>query len=87
MATQSVAPAASPQPIASAVNADEWASEPTKLEDLTGKYELEAKIPGRRAGTSLFVVKATDRAGNIGQVVPEQALKMFLAPWQMMWLS
>ena len=58
-----------------------WADEPTKLEDLTTKYELEAKVSGRHTGTSLFIVKAKDREGATGSVVPEQSFKLFLAPW------
>ena len=43
--------------------------------------DRRGKVAGRHTGTSLLIVKATDRQGNAGSVTVNQRLKMFLAPW------
>lgn len=39
--------------------------EPTTLESLLDKYNIEAKVPGRLAGTTWYVVQSKDRSGKV----------------------
>ena len=41
-----------------------WTGEPTNITQLQDRYLVEAKITGRLAGTTLFVVMAKDRSGK-----------------------
>lgn len=42
-----------------------WVGEPERIEDLIKVYNVEAKVPGRTPGTTLFLVSATKRDGTI----------------------
>lgn len=57
-----------------------WA-EPSTLDALTEKYNLEAKVPGKTAGTSLYVVFAKERSGETREIVEGQQYKLFLVTW------
>ena len=50
-------------------------------DDGSSYADCRRKIAGRHTGTSLLIVKATDRQVNSGSVTVNQTLKMFLAPW------
>ena len=41
-----------------------WTGEPTDVDSLVSAYHVEAKIPGRVAGTTLFLVQAKNRQGQ-----------------------
>jgi len=41
-----------------------WVGEPSTMQALLDRYNVEAKITGRLPGTTLFVVSARDRAGK-----------------------
>ncbi|CAE7547896.1 unnamed protein product [Symbiodinium sp. CCMP2592] len=56
-----------------------WDGEPSTLDDLTGRYEIEHKIPARTAGASLFICKSTERDGQQTDVCDAQKFKVFLA--------
>ena len=40
-----------------------WVGEPERIDDLVKIYNVEAKVPGRTPGTTLFLVSATKRDG------------------------
>ena len=42
-----------------------WVGEPETIDKLVDAYNVEAKIPGRTPGTTLFVVSAIKRDGTI----------------------
>ena len=42
-----------------------WVGEPETIEDLIKVYNVEAKVPGRTAGTTLYLVGATKRDGTL----------------------
>ena len=42
-----------------------WQNEPTDVNSLQDRYNVETKIVGREAGTTLFVVQARDRNGKL----------------------
>ena len=42
-----------------------WTNEPTNIDSLQDRYNLEAKISGRLPGTTLFVVDSKDRSGKV----------------------
>ena len=56
-----------------------WDGEPSTLDDLNGRYEIEHKIPARAAGASLFICKSTERDGQQTDVCDAQTYKVFLA--------
>ncbi|CAK9111902.1 Uncharacterized protein SCF082_LOCUS51902 [Durusdinium trenchii] len=71
-----------PDPLPSAPTAVElpaWVGEPTDIDGVLQRYNIEAKITGRLAGTTLFVVQAKDRSGKTEQVEERQDFKLFLA--------
>lgn len=39
-----------------------WENEPEDLDGLLARYNIEVKVPGRHAGTTLFYVPARDRS-------------------------
>ena len=41
-----------------------WINEPERVDDLLKLYNIEAKVPGRTAGTTLYLVSATRRDGT-----------------------
>ena len=41
-----------------------WVGEPETIDQLTNIYNVEAKVPGRVPGTTLFLVPAANRAGK-----------------------
>lgn len=41
-----------------------WEGEPGDMNSLISKYHVEAKVPGRTAGTTLFLVQAVNRDGK-----------------------
>ncbi len=41
-----------------------WEMEPEDIDGLMARYNIEVKIPGRHAGTTLFYVPARDRNGK-----------------------
>ncbi|CAE7781805.1 unnamed protein product, partial [Symbiodinium sp. CCMP2592] len=69
---------ASAAPAAAGTSKPGWSSEPTTLDALCSTYDIEFKIASRTPGASLFIVKATDRGGNLSEVEEGQDMKMFL---------
>lgn len=56
--------------------------EPTSIQELTDMYQVENKYAGRTAGTTLFLVVAESRSGDVRDVVDGQRFKLFMAPAQ-----
>ncbi|CAL1163038.1 unnamed protein product [Cladocopium goreaui] len=56
-----------------------WVGEPSTMQALLDRYNVEAKITGRLPGTTLFVVSARDRAGKSENIEEHQEFKLFLA--------
>ena len=56
-----------------------WTSEPTNLNQLMDRYNLESKLTGRESGTSLYIVNATSRDGQKRDCAEGQEFKLFLA--------
>lgn len=52
--------------------------EPTTLKELNDAYVLEAKLAGKSAGTSLYVVPSSRRDGTTNDVQERQSFKLFL---------
>lgn len=55
-------------------------NEPTTVSELLEKYLVEAKISGRDPGTTLFLVGARQRNGELNNVSEGQSMKLFLVP-------
>ncbi|CAK8995155.1 Uncharacterized protein SCF082_LOCUS4228 [Durusdinium trenchii] len=56
-----------------------WSGEPTTVDEILNQYYVEAKISGRTAGTTFFVVDAKRRtSGVLDQVSEHQTLKLFM---------
>lgn len=55
-----------------------WADEPGTLDDLVQAYNIENKIAGRTAGTTLYVVQAVKKSGELGEAQDGQQFKLFL---------
>ena len=53
-------------------------NEPSTLQGLTDMYNVENKIAGRTAGTTLYLVQAKGRNGELHEVQDEQKFKLFL---------
>lgn len=62
------------------VDPEPW-DEPETLEKLVDAYVLEAKMAGKVAGTSLYVVPAKARDGTMKGTVDGQQYKLFLVIW------
>ncbi|CAJ1344537.1 unnamed protein product [Effrenium voratum] len=71
--------AATAPPVQEEVELEGWHGEPEKLDDLTRRYIIEAKVSGRTAGTTLYLVQAKDRDNKLEGVVENQQWKLFLA--------
>ena len=56
-----------------------WEGEPTSLDELTSRYDIEYKISARTAGASLFVCKSAERNGEQRDVCDGQTYKLFIA--------
>jgi len=56
--------AASPKPQKEAVDLGPAWQEPTTLQGVLDRYNVEAKIPSKCAGATLFLVSAMDRQGK-----------------------
>ena len=41
-----------------------WLNEPKDINGVLERYHIEAKVTGRLAGTTLFLVQAKDRSGK-----------------------
>jgi hypothetical protein len=63
MVKQAIAMAPSPKPPKTPELAP-WEGEPADMNSLINKYHVEAKVPGRTAGTTLFLVQAVNRDGK-----------------------
>ena len=74
--TTAVVPATPPE--TSVPMPDEWLREPASVDDLAAEYEIEFKIPGKQAGSSIFLVKAVNRDGNAIGVGQSQKFKAFV---------
>lgn len=60
-----------------------WTGEPTDITTLLQTYQVEAKIPGKFAGTTLYVMDTKNRSSNKAENVTEdQTYKLFLVPRQ-----
>lgn len=57
---------------------ESWAGEPTTLQAMTDEYIIENKLTGRTPGTSLYIVQARKRSGEITETCEGQTLKLFL---------
>ena len=58
-----------------------WDGEPTEIASLLETYQVEAKIPGRLAGTTLYVMDVKNRVSNKSEnIVEDQTFKLFLVP-------
>lgn len=55
-----------------------WENEPTTVSELLELHVVEAKISGRDAGTTLFVVDARRRNGSLVDTTPNQSYKLFV---------
>lgn len=55
-----------------------WDREPRLLADLMEKYFVEAKISGRDAATTLFLVHGKQRNGETHDMAEDQTFKLFL---------
>ena len=56
-----------------------WSDEPTTLDSLNDAYIVEAKVTGRSAGTTIYLVQSKQRGGAAEQVEEGQQYKLFLA--------
>ena len=57
-----------------------WANEPSTLDDLTARYEIEHKVPARTPGATLFITRATEHDGQQHDICEGQTLKLFIVP-------
>lgn len=64
-----------PEPVLEA-----WKNDATTIQQIMDNYIIEAKIPGRHPGTTLFIVHAEDRAGKFSDFLDGQKYKLFIAP-------
>ena len=66
-----------PQPKRSEPELPPWVNEPTTIQGLLDKYNVEAKPSGRLPGTTLFVVSSKDRTGNVDSRQNRNQVEMF----------
>ena len=57
--------ASRPSPVVKTPELEPWVGEPETIDKLVDVYNVEAKVPGRTPGTTLFVVSSIKRDGTI----------------------
>ena len=58
-----------------------WENEPTTVDALLDAYNVEAKVPGRMPGATLFLVCGKGRNNKCEQMVDGQMFKLFVVSW------
>ena len=58
-----------------------WENEPATIDALLDAYNIEAKVPGKIPGTTLFLVGGRGRNNKCEQLAEHQMFKLFIVSW------